>query len=173
VIVVTVGTQLPFDRLVRAVDDWCRLTGRTDVIGQVGAGSPDGYRPRHFEWSAFLSPQRLDQLVKDAELVVAHAGMGSIISALRHATPIVIMPRRAALGEHRNDHQVATAVRLADRKGVYVSTDETGLAATIELALANVGTSREALPDYADPALIDTIRRFIRHGRGATDVSNA
>lgn len=35
-----------------------------------------------------------------ADLLVAHAGMGSICS-----TPLIVVPCRAALGETRNDHR--------------------------------------------------------------------
>ena len=43
------------------------------------------------------------------QVVIAHDEMGSIITALEMGKPIVVMPRRAELGEHRNDHQVAAA----------------------------------------------------------------
>ncbi|MCG8094946.1 MAG: glycosyl transferase family 28, partial [Candidatus Thiodiazotropha endolucinida] len=55
---------------------------------------------------------------------VAHAGMGSILSSLSLGKPIIIMPRKASLGEHRNEHQMATAKRFQNRPGVYVAWDE-------------------------------------------------
>ena len=36
-------------------------------------------------------------------MIVAHAGMGTIISAMQHQKPIIIFPRIAALGEHRTN----------------------------------------------------------------------
>ena len=41
-ILVTVGTDLPFDRMVRVVDDWAGETGRRDVFAQIGEG---GWEP--------------------------------------------------------------------------------------------------------------------------------
>ena len=163
-ILLTVGTQLPFDRLVRALDAWCAASGRTDVFGQIGAVGSQGYRPKHFEWSEFLAPGKLDQLARQADLVVAHAGMGSIISALQYAKPIVIMPRRGALGEHRNDHQLATAARFADRNGVFVADDESVLPEVIARALKQADGSLQSVPDCAQPALINAIRSFILFG---------
>ena len=61
-IFLTVGTQLPFDRLVAAVDDWCAARGESDVFGQICDPGPDGYRPKHFEWVADLDPA--DQSVR-------------------------------------------------------------------------------------------------------------
>ena len=49
-IFVTVGAQLPFDRLVSVVDEWAGSTGRSDVFGQIARGK----RPRHFESVDFL-----------------------------------------------------------------------------------------------------------------------
>ena len=59
------------------------------------------------------------------------------ISAMTHARPILIMPRQAALGEHRNDHQLATADRLKDRTGVFVAADEAALSERLYALAAN------------------------------------
>jgi UDP-N-acetylglucosamine transferase subunit ALG13 len=58
--------------------------------------------------------------------------MGTILSALELGKPLLIMPRRVELGEHRNDHQLATAHRLADLGRVNVAFDETELAAKLD-----------------------------------------
>jgi UDP-N-acetylglucosamine transferase subunit ALG13 len=120
-IFVTVGVQLPFDRLVRAVDDWASTRGRRDVLAQVGATA---YSPSAIEARAFLTADEFAALVEAADLIVAHAGMGSIITALELGKPLFILPRRAELGEHRNDHQLATAERMAAQANVSVAEDE-------------------------------------------------
>ena len=109
-IFVTVGTQGQFDRLIRTVDEWAGLRGRTDVFAQTG---PSDYRPEHIRSKPFIDPTEFRKHVESASLVIAHAGMGSIITALEFGKHIIVMPRRADLGEHRNDHQVATAKRFA------------------------------------------------------------
>ena len=166
-ILVTVGSQLRFDRLARAMDGWCERSCRSDVFGQLGDPGADGYRPQHFPWQPFLSLPELERLMDDADLIVAHAGMGSIISALTRAKPIMIMPRRAIFGETRNDHQQATAMRFSGRPLIYVASDETVLDATIDAALtAQRTTSLERLSAFADPGLINGLRRFILEGDG-------
>ena len=97
-IFVTVGTQLPFDRLVRTVDDWAGRTGRDDVFAQIG---PSEYVPRHMESAVGLDPAQFRARMEQAEFIVAHAGMGTIINALRMEKTLVVMPRKADLGEHR------------------------------------------------------------------------
>ena len=124
VIFVTVGTQLGFDRLVQSVDKWAGQNPQVEVFGQVANG---GYRCQHFKTEKFVKPARLVEVVQSSSLIVSHAGMGSILTALKFRKPIVIMPRISALGEHRNDHQIATAKWLSDRPGVFVASDEAAL----------------------------------------------
>ncbi len=47
-IFVTVGFQLGFDRLIKAMDNWCQSSGHEDVFGQLGELGENGYRPEHF-----------------------------------------------------------------------------------------------------------------------------
>ncbi|MCG7864814.1 MAG: hypothetical protein JAY74_00430 [Candidatus Thiodiazotropha taylori] len=119
-IFVTVGTQLAFDRMVGAVDRWVNAKD-TQIIAQVG---PTEVRFSNIKYKSFLEQEQLDHIMKNTELVVAHAGMGSILSSLSLGKPIIIMPRKASLGEHRNEHQMATAKRFQNRPGVYVAWDE-------------------------------------------------
>lgn len=123
-IFVTVGGQLPFDRLVHAVDRWAMAQRREDVFAQVGnSASP----PSHIRWQRFLSPADFRRKAREAEVIVAHAGMGSILTALEVGKPILVMPRRADLGEHRNDHQCATVGRLGKDVAITVAADEDAL----------------------------------------------
>jgi len=160
VIFVCVGTQLPFDRLVRAMDQWCGKSG-TEAFAQIAEVSSEGYVPKNMAWCRFLGPDDWDERFAAANVVVAHAGMGTIISALMAGKPIVIMPRRVAYNEHRNDHQVATARRFEGRPGVHVAMDELDLPTMVEAALSQPLVGAQRLGRYADESLIETIREFI------------
>lgn len=165
-IFVTVGTELPFDRLARAVDEWSGTRSRSDVYGQLADLGAKGYRPSHFEWCSFLPPTEYEKRFKEADLIVAHAGMGSIITAMTSAKPIVIMPRMAELTEHRNDHQMATAQRFGQRPGIFLASDETELPDILDRALLESGSWKVAPAGspFADPMLVETIRKFIMNG---------
>lgn len=160
-IFVTVGSQLPFDRLVRAVDDWCVKRRGTEVFAQIADPGPRGYFPRNFEWERFLSPEEFDRRFSEARLIIAHAGMGSIISALMAAKPIVIMPRCASLNEHRSDHQHATAQKFLDRANVHVAMDESELPVVVDSALSQPIQGEERVHAHADESLILSLRNFI------------
>jgi exopolysaccharide biosynthesis glucuronosyltransferase PssE len=161
-IFLTVGTQLPFDRLVKLLDNWNKDQDPNRIFGQIANPGKSGYIPSNFNFKDFIEPDEFAQKYEEAKLIVAHAGMGSIISALTHPKPIVIMPRRADLQEHRNDHQLATAHQFASREGVYVAYDEIMLASLLDELLAKpkgelIGQAKA----HAGPELIASVRNFI------------
>ena len=160
-IFLTVGTQEPFDRLVQAVDEWA---GAHDVpvFGQLGRLEAGSYKPRNFPYELFISADEFQERLESCSLLVAHAGMGSIISALTMAKPLLMMARRAALGEHRNEHQLATAARFAGRGGLHVAAEAPDVGSLIDRLLAESRQPSGAISPYAQPELIATLKDFIR-----------
>lgn len=155
-IFVTVGSLEPFDRLIRAVDEWARLRGRRDVFAQVASSA---YRPRYIDFTRFLDPAEFNRFVQGAQLIVAHAGMGSIISALDFGKHIVVMPRRAKFRETRNDHQVGTAQCFGAQGRLIVANDERELAERLDYALT-LGDPRR-MNTEPSPRLLATIHTFL------------
>lgn len=162
-IFLTLGTHEPFDRLVRAVDDWCasRGRGRGDVFGQIVSPGATGYRPKHFEWVDRIPPDEYQSRFAQADFVIAHAGMGSIITAMSLARPIVLMPRRAALGEQRNDHQLATVERFRGKPGIFVAMTETELPQVLDTLSAAGDVAVASVSPFAEDRLIATLRQTI------------
>lgn len=155
-IFVVVGTQEPFDRLIKWIDVWSAKTGYHDILAQIADSS---YKPRNFDWFDFMPINQFDEKFKEAHLIVSHAGMGTIISALQFNKPIIVMPRLAKFKEHRNDHQLATANSFSQAgyvKSVY-SEEE------LYTALINRNTIKPVPPisTNASEELIGTIRDFL------------
>ena len=119
-IFVVTGTQLPFDRLIKILDEIAPEL-HEEIVAQVNGSQ---YLPRHVNTIDILPPDEFDRLFSQARLIVAHAGIGTIISAMQYQKPIIIFPRIAALGEHRNEHQLATATKMKEAGWVYVATDK-------------------------------------------------
>ena len=155
-ILVTVGTDLPFDRMLRVIDQWAGENQRNDIFAQIGEG---GWEPRHIPFRHFLQPPEFRELFVAADLIVSHAGMGTILTALHHGKPILVMPKRASLGEHRNEHQLATARRMMKMGKVNVAFDETELRRRLDNLDQLI--PHEKIPPYAGGALIDGLRAFI------------
>jgi len=156
VIFVTVGAQMPFDRLVQAMDAWAARVGRRDVFAQIGATR---LRPRNIEFTDFLDADQFRARVASASLVVAHAGMGSILTALEMGKPILVLPRRADLLETRNDHQLATATRFEAQGRIAVAYDVDQLQAKLD----NLAMLRPSAPiaSHASLELLEAIRTFV------------
>jgi UDP-N-acetylglucosamine transferase subunit ALG13 len=158
-ILVTVGLQEPFDRLIRAVDKWSAEGGHTEVFAQIGNAK---YVPQHMRFIDFVDPFEFKDLVEKARLIVAHAGIGSIISALEAGKPIVVMPRRARFREQRNDHQVATTKYFEAQGRVIAAYEEQSVANQLDRALRLEISPR--ISSKASPQLISTVRSFLDNG---------
>lgn len=119
-ILLSVGTQLPFDRLVTAVDRWAAQHADQEVFAQIG---PSTYVPTAMKSETFIDPIRFSALQAQASLMISHAGIGSIINAMEMGKPIIILARDHKRGEHRNGHQLSTVKRFAHLPGVYAARD--------------------------------------------------
>jgi UDP-N-acetylglucosamine transferase subunit ALG13 len=153
-IFVTIGTQAPFDRFIKIIDEVAPLLGE-EIIAQV---YKCGFEPKNIKTINFLAPDEFNKLFDKARLIVSHAGMGTILSALQKHKPIIIFPRIAALGEHRNEHQLATAQKFKELGSVYVAMNEEELK---ELMLRKDLTCLQEIGDWASESLIKSIEEFI------------
>lgn len=148
-IFVTVGTQLPFDRIIIALDKYFENSDKS-IYAQIGKSA---FQPKNIQFSDFISPIEADESFKKASLIIAHAGMGSILTALKYRKPILIVPRKASLGEHRNEHQSATANWVKSLKGITVAEDENEL---IEiLSNRSIFDNGQHIPEYAEEELLE------------------
>lgn len=159
-IFVTVGTQLPFDRLVRGVDAWAQAHPEVEVIAQTGKLGSQNYAPVHMTHAPTFSPEKFDALCQSAQLIVAHAGTGSLMKAHACGTPLLMMPRQAQLGEHRNDHQLAMAKSFQEKPGVQLVFEEDELPGAVNAVLGSVPQPPQ-LREFADEPLIAALRAVI------------
>ncbi|MEM9381454.1 MAG: glycosyltransferase [Planctomycetota bacterium] len=157
-IFLTVGTQLPFDRLVGAVDLWMGDHPEVEGLAQIGRST---LRPRNMQHRGVMPPAELDDVLASATLVVAHAGMGTILTSLQRSIPILVMPRLARFGEQRNDHQLATSRALGRRPNIYVAEDETRVPQMLDRLLPPPPFEGPPLGPDASPGLLDAVRRSI------------
>lgn len=150
----TIGTQAPFDRFIKIIDEMAPQLGE-EVVAQVYHCN---FTPRNIKTVDFLPPDAFNELYKKARLIVAHAGMGTILSAMQQQKPIIIFPRIAALGEHRNEHQMATAKKFKELGSVYVAMSEEELK---QLLLRKDLQCLQKIGDSASENLIKSIEDFI------------
>ncbi len=156
-IFVTVGIQLPFERLVNAVDVWAKQNNCPDVFAQTGRTS---WKPSYIDVIDFLSPVEFQKKFQAADLVIGHAGMGTIITAMEHKKPLLVMPRDASQGEHRNNHQLTSARRFLSLQYIDVAFDEAELVDKLKKH-EDIRTGTKHTGNTASLELIETIRNFI------------
>ncbi len=122
-IFLTIGSwHKGFDRLIKAVDE---LKGQGIITEEVNAQIGDGrYKPINLKTQEYYSPDEFVKIISQARIVIAHAGMGTIIEATKQGKPIIVVPRKADLGEANTDHQVDTA-EVLEREGKIVVAYET------------------------------------------------
>ncbi len=151
-ILVTVGTHdRGFERLVTAMDE---LAAELDEAVVIQYGSAR-HQPRHSESFRWTDAAHLEQLTRDARVIVSHAAAGSILMALRQSKPLVLVPRLAEFGEAIDDHQRQLAGALAvDGRATVV---DVPTARSLRLAIEQACEQQANIPG-AGP-LIGAIRR--------------
>jgi UDP-N-acetylglucosamine transferase subunit ALG13 len=130
-----VGTHHePFDRLLRMAGE-AAATGLLPgpIVAQSGASTQ---HPRGFDGGSWLSPDAFREQLATSRVVIGHAGSGLVSSALAAGTRPMILARRAALGEHVDDHQIQIARKL----------EQLGLAVRLGLAVQGSDVRRAAQP---------------------------
>lgn len=154
-IFLTVGTLFPFDRLVRAVD--LALTNvliEDEIFAQIGY---DSFKPENMQYTEVLDEDAFNEKVDRATFLISHAGMGSILVAMNHNKPLLVMPRRKHLKEHVNDHQVATARKFEELGHILAVYDIKDLPNGIRKVKNFIPRKRKVSPH----AVVNRIRRFL------------
>jgi UDP-N-acetylglucosamine transferase subunit ALG13 len=129
VIFVSVGTnETRFDRMVEAVS---ALRAGEQLFVQYGSSS---ITSGPGVWRDFLSFDEMEQAMRAADVVVCHAGAGSILLARRCGHRPIVMARLGDLGEAVDDHQLPLARRLHEAGLVVLVEDETLLTQAVAQA---------------------------------------
>ena len=144
-VVVSLGTfrGYAFDRLVRRLLEI--LPPDAEVLWQTGDTDVSGFG---IDGHREVPAHELTAAIRDADVLVAHAGVGTALAALEVGACPVLVPRRAAQREHVDDHQTQIAGELG-RRGLALSleADELRLEHLLAAARRRVITLAAA-PDF-------------------------
>ncbi len=138
---VAVGTHgQPYTRLLemvsRAVDDGLLPRPLRAQLGPATWTAPGVAASEH------MSRDEFEAAVRSASVVVCHGGAGIISSALSAGRRPIVVPRRAALGEHVDDHQYQLTRKLAEW-GLVVAVEERLTADDVDAARRPLRVPRE------------------------------
>ncbi len=141
-IFVTVGTHhQPFTRMLEALG----ALDPAELVVQYGPGEPP---PGVARAEAFMPFEEMVACFRAADVVVTHAGVGSILCARREGHTPLVVPRRHDLGEHVDEHQ-ADLTRALEARGSVVAVWETERLAELVRAVpprVGVGAQRQEPP---------------------------
>ena len=101
-IFVTLGTQkFQFNRLLIELDKLDM--NRYDINAQIGYST---YVPKFYSYTDFFSREQFVENVKNADLIITHAGTGAIITSLKSGKPVIAVARLKKYNEHVDNHQL-------------------------------------------------------------------
>lgn len=160
-IFVTVGSRnYPFDRLFKKLDELYEDGTLTDrMFAQVGSSI---YKPKHFEYKNFISPEDFVAKINEADIVVSHGASGSIMKSLNAGKKVIAVTRLEKYGEHINDHQIQNNEAFSSNGYVLMA----------DLELKNLGECFKKIYDGTDNlkpwenqnpmAILEMIDQFIQ-----------
>lgn len=105
-IFVTLGTQdKPFTRLLKKLDEMIEkgIICDDEIIVQAGCTK---YKSPHMTIISYIDMGEFNSYIEKSDLIIAHAGVGTIINSINHGKKVLTVARRKKYGEHENDHQV-------------------------------------------------------------------
>jgi UDP-N-acetylglucosamine transferase subunit ALG13 len=162
-IFVTVGNDFrSFDRLLKKMDEITPLL-QVEVVIQRGYSK---YLPRNAKHFDFVPLPTAIEYIQKSELVVSHAGIGTIILCKEYGIPILIFPRRKGYGEHMNDHQMEIAKALEERRdeNIHMIYQEDQLEEKI-LKILRGGRRNTPAESIGKANLIKTIKEFVNRSQ--------
>ncbi len=103
-ILVLLGTQNnSFHRLLEEVEKNIKDgTIKDEVIVQAGYTKFQSHRMRIID---LMSKEQLEKFQDEADLIITHGGVGSIVSSIQKGKKVIAVPRMHEYGEHVNNHQ--------------------------------------------------------------------
>ena len=115
-IFVTLGTQdKAFDRLILELS---KIKDEEIFVQSGYTVCPDTLAHKDY-----LDEATFEMMLDKADIIITHAGVGSIIQALKRGKKILAVPRLAKYSEHTNDHQLEIAKKFKEEGHILVLND--------------------------------------------------
>ena len=143
---VTVGFDIrPFDRLLKVIDSgiYQRIIPPNTLV-QKGHSK---YNLKHCKSKNFLDYYELIKSLNNSDLVIAHAGVGTVLLCLSSGKIPILFPRMFDFGEHVDNHQVDFARIMAERKHALLARNEEELYSAV-LNYKTTVKSTPTLPEW-------------------------
>ncbi len=156
-ILVMLGTQNnDFHRLLDEIEKNIKNGNiNEEVVVQAGYTK---YKSDNMKICGLMPKNDLEELIKKADLIITHAGVGSVEMSLEQNKKVIAIPRLKKYGEHVNDHQKDIEDEF-NRKGLLIGIEEVS-----ELGVALKRVKQFIPKKYEKPKtdeIINVIKTFI------------
>ena len=124
-ILVMLGTQNnSFYRLLEKIEELINQgIIQEQVIVQAGYTK---FETKNMEIFDLIPREELEKYQKEANIIITHGGVGSIITSIKERKKVIAVPRNHEYGEHVNNHQ-KEIVELFDKKGYIIGVNNMAL----------------------------------------------
>lgn len=155
-ILVMLGTQNnSFNRLLEEID---RLIEKNiineKVVVQAGYTK---YESKNMEIFSLISQDELEKYQEEADLIITHGGVGSIIGSLKKGKKVIAVPRLHEYGEHVNDHQ-KQIIESFDKDGYIIGVNDVS---KLEEAISKVKNFEPKKYEANNKKMLSIIEDFI------------
>ena len=155
-ILVLLGTQNnSFIRLLKEID---KLIDngiiKDEVIIQAGYTK---YESTNMKIMDLISKEELDKYRKNADIIITHGGVGSIISSIKENKKVIAVPRLHKYLEHVNDHQTQI-VQMFNKKGYIIGLNEVN---ELEGAIKRIKDFKPVKYEQNNERILKVISEFI------------
>lgn len=161
-ILVLLGTQNnSFHRLLEEINQLIENKKiQEKVVVQAGYTK---YQSSNMEILDFISNEELEEIEKEANLVITHGGVGSILQCITKNKKVIAVPRLHKYQEHVNDHQTQI-VGTFHKKGYIIGIQNVE---ELEQAIQQVKQFEPELYQQDNTKMLKIIEEFIE-GLGET-----
>lgn len=156
-ILVCVGaSEYGFDRLLRYIDEICDsgLLSGSEVVAQKGNAH---YQPRNYKSFELIGRTDFQEYINQADIIITHAGTGSVIPPLKQGKKVIVFPRRVEYREHVDNHQLELADVFTSAGYTLRADDKEELIEAIKKASNFVPKQFKSNKGHIDKILIDFI----------------
>ena len=121
-VLVLLGTQNnSFHRLLEEIEKNIEDgTIKEQVIVQAGYTK---FKSNNMEIFDLIPKEKLEKYQEEANYIITHGGVGSIIESLKKGKKVIAIPRKQKYGEHVNDHQI-DIVQTFNEKGYLIGLND-------------------------------------------------
>ena len=155
-ILVLLGTQNnSFHRLLEEVQKCIdEETIKDKVVVQAGSTK---FESDDMEIFNLIEQNKFNELIEQANIIITHGGVGSIVTAVKLGKKVIAVPRLRKYGEHVNDHQIQIVETFSKQGFIKGIKDVSELKETLK----NIDTFTPNKLESNTENIVNIIRQFI------------